>query len=58
MAKNSIGQVSTVLELEMIQTIEIIEFYTVKTKAVDKQIDILMHQLNSSITSIQAYQIA
>lgn len=52
LAKNSIGQVSTILELEMIQAIEIIEFYTVKIKAVDKQIDVLMRQLNSPITSI------
>ncbi|UJF16751.1 transposase (plasmid) [Jeotgalibaca sp. MA1X17-3] len=52
LAKNSIGQVSTILEQEMIQAIEIIEFYTVKIKAVDKQIDVLMRQLNSPITSI------
>jgi len=52
LAKDSIGQVSKVLELEMTQTIETIEFYIGKIKKVNRQIDELMKSISSPITSI------
>lgn len=52
LAKNSIGQISKTLELEMKQTIEIIEFYKEKIKKVDIEINSLMKVISSPITSI------
>lgn len=57
LAKDSIGQVSKILELEMTQTIEIIEFYNKKIKKVDKEINSLMNDIASPITSIPGISI-
>lgn len=52
LARNSVGQVSTILEFEMTQTIETIDFYSLQIKAVNKQINKLMREISSPITSI------
>lgn len=52
LAQESIGQLSEVLELELIQTIDIIEFYESKIKIIDKKINILMNNISSPITTI------
>ena len=52
LAKYSIGQDSEVLELELIQTMETIEFYEHKIKIVDKKINELMKKISSPITTI------
>lgn len=52
LAKESIGQVSTTLELELLQTIDIIEFYKIKIQKVDKEINDRMKAISSPITTI------
>lgn len=51
-AKQTIGFSSYSLELELFQIIETIEFYTSQIEKIDAEIDHLMAEINSPITSI------
>lgn len=51
-AKQTIGFSSASLELELLQIIETIEFYTTQLIKIDEEIDHLMAKINSPITSI------
>ncbi|SUN56957.1 transposase [Streptococcus equinus] len=51
-AKQTVGKASTALSLELVQLIESIKHYDKQINQIQKEIDLLMTDLNSPITSI------